>query len=259
MRPAVTTGWTNLPRKDRHPRCREPCAPPDTGEVDLACPGFGQQNDSEQRQGWPHKRTCAVARAAATLSGPRKWIATAVPSGMRSMEARKAMVINPVATPSPRSTGTSGRRSVRNGGRAMARKMGAQCPHTESGPGSSGRPQAAIRWRILSASYFRGHAGGYQTTGDPDAWTEPGQVGDQVLDRGVERLVGEQRGGGVLAELGAACLAPVPAPAGHAAVIAPHPLAGFELNPRSFGAFSKEGAKRGGPRMRYSGQPWTPA
>ena len=33
----------------------------DTGEVDVAVPGFGQQDDAEQRQGWPDERPCAVA------------------------------------------------------------------------------------------------------------------------------------------------------------------------------------------------------
>ena len=59
-------------------------------------------------------------------------------------------------------------------------------------------------------------------------------MGDQVVGRGVESRVGyrferiedEQGGGRVPAELGAVCLAPVPAPAGHTGVVTPHHLAG---------------------------------
>ena len=58
-------------------------------------------------------------------------------------------------------------------------------------------------------------------------------MGDQVVGGGVERLVGqrvegvkdEQRGGGVVAQLGAAGLPPVPAPTGHAGLVAPDHLA----------------------------------
>jgi hypothetical protein len=50
-------------------------------------------------------------------------MATTVPSGMRSIAARKAMVCSPVVTPRTVSVATSGRRSVRSGGRPRARKM----------------------------------------------------------------------------------------------------------------------------------------
>ena len=49
-------------------------------------------------------------------------MATAVPSGMRSIAARNAMVTSPVVTPRPSSAGTSRRRIARSGGRASARK-----------------------------------------------------------------------------------------------------------------------------------------
>jgi hypothetical protein len=48
-------------------------------------------------------------------------MAIAVPSGMRSIATRKEMVITPVAIPRPRSTGTSGSRMDRSGGRARIR------------------------------------------------------------------------------------------------------------------------------------------
>jgi hypothetical protein len=72
-------------------------------------------------------------------------------------------------------------------------------------------------------------------------------VGAQVVGGGpkclvghrVERVEDEQRRGGVVAQLGAPGLAPVPAPAGHAGVIAPHHLAGV-------GVFDDRGAVGGG-------------
>jgi drug/metabolite transporter (DMT)-like permease len=80
-----------------------------------------------------------------------------------------------------------------------------------------------------------GHSGAYQAAGDPDCGPEPVQAGDEVGGGGLQGLVGhrvervenEQRRGGVLAQLGAAGLAPVPAPAGHPGGIAPDHLAGL--------------------------------
>src|SRR5580693_541984 len=86
----------------------------------------------------------------------------------------------------------------------------------------------------MSVLSIRRRAGGYQAAGGPDAGPEPGQASDEVVGSGVEFLVGhrvervedEQRRGRVVAQLGAAGLAPVPAPAGHTGLIAPHHLAG---------------------------------
>ena len=62
-------------------------------------------------------------RRTATPSGPRNSIATAVPSGMRSIAARKLVVISPVVTPSARAARRSAHRSPRTCGRLMSRKM----------------------------------------------------------------------------------------------------------------------------------------
>jgi hypothetical protein len=60
---------------------------------------------------------------AATLSGPRNSIATAVPTGMRSIADRKAMVTMPVAIPSATTAPTSERVRPCTRGRLIAMKM----------------------------------------------------------------------------------------------------------------------------------------
>src|SRR5579859_6363506 len=82
---------------------------------------------------------------------------------------------------------------------------------------------ASHGWISMSVSFIRRRAGGDQAAGGPDAGSEPGQPGEKVVGGGVQRLAGhrvegvedEQRRASVLAQLGAAGLAPVPAPAGH--------------------------------------------
>ena len=70
-------------------------------------------------------------------------MATAVPSGMRSIAARKQMVTSPLMTPSPSSAGRSARRSDRSGGRATARKTSA--PNVRRSHAVPAAPTASIR------------------------------------------------------------------------------------------------------------------
>ena len=58
----------------------------------------------------------------ATVRGPRNSIATAVPSGMRSIAARKNVVMKPVTTPRISSAGRSFRRNEAIAGRAMSHR-----------------------------------------------------------------------------------------------------------------------------------------
>jgi hypothetical protein len=65
-----------------------------------------------------------------------------------------------------------------------------------------------------SGQVARRRAGSYQAAGGSDAGSEPDQVGGQVVGGGVQCLIGhrvervedEQRRGGAVAQLGAACL-----------------------------------------------------
>src|SRR5436305_12079122 len=82
---------------------------------------------------------------------------------------------------------------------------------------------ASHGWISMSVSFIRRRVGGDQPAGGPDARSEPGQAGEKVVGGGVQLFAGhrvkgvedEQRRAGVLAQLGAAGLAPVPVPAGN--------------------------------------------
>src|SRR4051794_27835556 len=104
---------------------------------------------------------------------------------------------------------------------------------------SSGPLAASQGWMSMSGFLSgRGRSGvraggSEKTAGDTDVRSQPAEVGDELVGGVVELCVGhrvegvedEQRRGGVVGELGAACLAPVPGPAGDAGVVAPHHLA----------------------------------
>src|SRR5690606_36504494 len=88
------------------------------------------------------------------------------------------------------------------------------------------------RFRSCRIPSCRPDTGTDQTPGGSDLGPETRQVIQEVISCGDERLVrhrskrieDEQCGGGVLAELGAARLAPVPSAARHAGVVAPDDL-----------------------------------
>jgi len=92
-------------------------------------------------------------------------MATAVPRGMRSIAARKAMVTSPVVTPRARRVGRSRRRTSRSGGRARARKTSA--PMVSRSQAVPAGPTIAIRstdraepsWTDSIAVTARAHGG----------------------------------------------------------------------------------------------------
>src|SRR4051812_37115153 len=229
----------------------EPCQ----GSVSSSTPSSAMAGHVRARRLW--------LRSVATVSGPRNSTATAVPSGMRSIAARKAVVTRPVATPRPSRAGTSAPRTVPSGGRASTRNTSAPRPSlSQAVPAAptveirgidsaepsctdsmaaTARPHGGTPARpalpLLMSGVLRGYVGGDQPAGHTDVRAEPGQVSEQILRGGGERVVGqrvervenEQRRRRVLSQLGAAGLAPVPAPAGHARVVAPHHLAGVRV------------------------------
>ena len=140
---------------------------PCQGSVSSTTPSSARAGQIRARRLW--------LRTAATVSGPRNSIATAVPSGMRSMAARNAMVTSPVVTPRPSSAGTSRRRIARSGGRASARKISA--PMLSRSQAVPAGPTAAIRstdraepsWTDSIAATASAHGG--TAPGGHGAWS----------------------------------------------------------------------------------------
>jgi hypothetical protein len=87
-------------------------------------------------------------------------------------------------------------------------------------------PSRAASQGLISTSGSLGGSGTEQAAVHPDVKPGAGQVGEEVVGGGRQRLVGhrvervedEQRRRGLLPQLRAPCLPPVPAPAGHPTV-----------------------------------------
>src|SRR3712207_405423 len=135
-------------------------------------------------------------RRAATVNGPRNSTATAVPSGPRSIAARNITVTSPVLTPSPRSAGTSRRRTSRSGGRARATKTTApMLNRSQAVPAGPTVPMRSTEsadpsWTdsIAATAIAQGGTRGTRRTSATDAFRPA-----QRPDAGLEHRQGEPR------------------------------------------------------------------
>lgn len=109
---------------------------PCQGSVRARTPSSASAGHSRARARW--------LRRAATVRGPRNSMATAVPSGMRAIAARKQMVTSPLTTPSPSRAGRSRRLIERQAGRATARKS--RAPKLRRSQAVPAAPTCSISW-----------------------------------------------------------------------------------------------------------------